>query len=382
MAGETNGTVDPQVGGQQQAAPGQATPAPAAAQPAQSAPAAQGPASQGGSSGISGVAGVQAGTPAPAQPQTPQGVRDVLRTMGYDLSGQFQDDHSALAYLAQQARVAQQSAQLAQYGQQYLQHADQFQAFLRQQQAEQQRLAAQQQGWFKAPEFDPSWTQKIYRDQAGNLQVVPGADPMLVSKYVAWTEHQRGWLDKISQDPIGAMRPGLEQLIDQRAQQLIEQRLGGFQEQNAARQFVQQNSSWLHARDQQGQVVIDPRTQMPALSPAGQRFAAYVQEAEQLGLNTQGQTRYALGMVERDVAMARLQSQPQQAAQPAVTPQQQAKDDFLSQAAQRVLTPAQQGTQGNVQGAPPPIQPGARNLREIMMADMAAAGFLPGQQLT
>lgn len=352
-------------------------PAPGATQPAPGV----GAGAQPGAGGSSGVANLPQGT---GQPQAQQAatVRDVLRTMyGVDFGNSFQDDHQVLAHLAQVYQQAQQNHQLVQYGQQYLQHAPQFNSWLAQQQAAQKQQQAQSQEWWKAPEFDQSWTQKIVRDQNGALQVVPGADPSILPRYMAWVDHQRGFMDNLAKDPIKTLQPGLEQLIDQRAQQLIEQKLGGYQQQNEAKAFVEQNSQWLHQRNQQGQVLIDQRTNMPALSPAGQRFLAYVQEGEQMGLNTQGQQRYAMGLLQRDVMHAQYaqgQQQAQQGQQRQVDPAQAAKDAFLSG------VQGQQGARpapppGNANGQPAPMGQGAGALFQGLMADMAANGFQPGQ---
>jgi hypothetical protein len=356
----------------QQTAPSTPAPAPTPAAPA---PAATAPAS-------ASVAGTGA-----AQSQAALSVVQAL-SQQYGLDLGVQDDHAALARLAQAYQYAQQNHHLVQYGQQYVQHADQFNAWRRQQEeaARQQQAAQQKQGWgWTAPEWDPSWQQKILRDQNGNLTVAQGQDPSIINKYLAWTDHQRGVLDRLAQDPLKVIQPGLEQLIDQRAQALFEQRFAATQEQSAARDFVRQNSSWLHQRDQSGNVLIDQRTGREALSPAGQRFGQYVQQAEQLGLNTQAQVQYAMGLTQRDVLYAQqsaLQAQQQgaQQAQAAADPRQA----FLAQAAANAqgnrAAQVQQGQQAQTNGAPPPIT-SQRELQQQMMADMMANGLLPHQQM-
>lgn len=367
-------------------------PPPAPTSPTQTAPAQAAPISGGAGAGTAvGGLGSQA---APAQATTPMSVVQALKQQ-YGLDLGVQDDHAALARLSQAYAWGQQNHQLVQYGQQYMQHADQFQSFLRERQAAEaaKQQAAQQQGWgWKAPEWDPTWTQKIYKNEAGQLQVVHGQDPSIINKYLAWTEHQRSVMDRMAQDPLAVIKPGLEQMIDQRAQQLIEQRMQAQQEQFSARDFVKQHSSWLHQRDANGQVQyqINPQTGRPVevLSPTGQRFGQYVQQAEQLGLNTQGQVQYAMGMTQRDVMYAQLAGQQQQQTQaaqqtPPVDPAQQARDQFLAQAAQNALGNRQAqvaaGQQANVNGQPPPMAPTTHSLRERMMADMAAQGILPHQ---
>lgn len=375
---------------------GTSTPAPApqsapdvsAPPPAQpSAPTQTAPPSAGPAQTVTSAPGLPY-TPGQGAPQQPMSVRDALRGYGLDLTSQFQDDHQALQHLAGLYRQTREQADLARYGQQYLRHASDFQQW---QQQRQQAAAQQQQAeqsWWKAPEYDPSWSQKLYKDPAsGELKAVPGADPDLPRKYMAWIDHQRQFMDRFAQDPIAAIRPGVEQLALQVAQQVVQQQLGGYQERQVADGFVQQNSPWLHERDPQGNLVPGPNGK-PALSPLGQRFAAYVGEAEQMGLRgVEQQRRYAMGLVQRDYLSALYSQQgQQQAAQPA--PQQQAQADPAEQARQRFLQAQQQQRQSGQQ-APPgantngaaPAGPGQRGLQELLMREMAANGYQPGQRL-
>ncbi len=320
-------------------------------------------------------------TPAEQQYQT---VRDTLRNYGLDQNflSQFSDDHQALQYLVGAHRQREELSQLAQYGRQYMQHADQFQAWMRTQQEAQQAQQAQQQAWWKAPEYDPSWASKLTRDPAtGEIRATPGSDPALVQKYLAWVEHQRGFLDRFSQDPIKAIAPGVEEIARQVATQMIQQHLGGYQQQTQASAIIQQNADWLHQRDQQGQVQRDPRTGQPALSEYGRRYAAYVQQAEQLGIrDVQAQHNYAVGFVQRDALAAVYQGQRQ--AQSAQVQGDAAKQAFLANAAGGTHQPNNTGAVG-VNGAPanPPPASGARGLQELLMKNMKAAGFQPGVPL-
>jgi hypothetical protein len=307
-----------------------------------------------------------------------------LAQYGYDVRGQFQNDHSALQHLVQVVRQAQEQQQYLPYAQQYMQHAAQFQQYLAQQQAAQAAQQSQQQQWFNAPEYDPSWSQKIYRDQQGNLQVVPGNDPMLIHKYLAWQEHQQKFLNNFSKDPIGSIKPGIEQIVQQVAGQMVQQQLARVQEQAQAQTFIERNSEWLHQRDAAGNLAIDPRTGRPALSSLGRQFAQYVFEAESFGLrDTNSQQRYAMGLLQRDFLMSQAAGgQQQQAAQvPAQLPGQAVKDAFLQRAAGQVPQTAAAppgNTNGNYQ-APAGIT--VRGLQEMMAKEFAAAGIAPGTQL-
>lgn len=378
-------------GGGGPAAGGAGGAAPAAAAPAAPASASGGVA-DGGSSG--GVAAGQQTPPYSPPPAANAGegqgqgqaaslsVRDALANYGLDLRGQFQDDHAALQYMALQMRQAQQAQQLAQYGQLYVQHADQFQRFLTQQQ-EEQRRQQQQPGWWNAPQYDPTWSQKIMRDPTtGELRAVPGAPPDTVQKYLQWVEHQKTFLDRFSQDPIGAIRPGIEEVVQQVAQRMLQQQMYVQQDQQVANEFLRQNADWLYAKDQSGQVLANPQTGQPMLSEYGRRFAYYVNEAEQMGLSDSSrQQQYAMRSLQRDYLMQIYQQQGQQQQQvQAPSPQQQANQQFLQQAAARNGVGGPVPPAGNVQGSVP-VQPSQRGLEEMLARNLAAAGFGPGQTL-
>lgn len=280
----------------------------------------------------SGLQGGTSGSPAPTQTPAPAAgatpptqpafipIHEALRNIGYQLPAGV-EGHAALQHLVAAAQRAGGLEELARYGQQFMPHAEKFQAWMREQQ-----LAAEQakaKSWFKAPEFDPSWRGKITRDANGNLVAVPGADPTLPQKYLAYLEHQQQFLDKFSTSPIDAIKPGLEEVVRQIASELIQQNLGGYQEQVSARQFVEQNKSWLYTQDQMGRQV---------LSPWGHKFRGYVEQASQLGIHTDsGRVDYAMAKLENEFNRTRAeQTLGQQGAQQ--TGEQQ-KQQFLQQAA-------------------------------------------------
>ena len=236
-------------------------------------------------------------------------IRDAIKDYGFDPAG-YQSDEAALQDIASRARQADQLRQLAQYGQVYVQHADKFNAWLKEQQAAEQAKAQQKPSWWKAPEYDPSWRSLLTRDPAtGEVKPVQGAPVDLVQKYLAAQQHREQFLEKFAFDPIGAIKPGIEDVVRQVAEQLIQKQLGGYQDQTFAQEFVRQHSSWLHQRDAQDQVVYGPGGQ-PQLSAWGQRFTGYVQQAIQMGLSDErARAQYALGMVQRDYALAQVQQQ-------------------------------------------------------------------------
>lgn len=246
----------------------------------------------------------------------------------------------------QNERLRELSA-FAPYAQQYAANAGEFQAWKRQQDEARRAAVEKQKNWFNPPEYDPAWEQAVYADQTtGELKVRPGYPPDTIQKLAAARQHQRQFVDKLTFDPIGAIRPGLEQVIREVAGQLVQQHLGGHEETTQANEFIQQNASWLFTQDNTG-----PNGRR--LSEWGQRFAHYAQEAESLGLaGTQKIQTYAMGMVQRDYAAARLNTltaQPATPATPAVSANDQHKQQFLAGAQQQ---PAKQ-TPSNRGGASP-----------------------------
>lgn len=314
-------------------------------------------------------------------------VRDALAGYGLDLRQQFQDDHQVLQHLAVLARQAKDQQQLVQYGQQYLQYAPQFRQWLSEQEQKQQQQ--QQQSWWKAPEYDPTWQRRLMRDpQTGEIKALPGEPPDLVQKYLNWVEHQRSFLDKFSQNPIEAIKPGVLELVQQVAGQIVQQHLGQYQEQITAQQILAQNAAWMFEKDQTGNPIYS-QTGHPVLTPLGRQYAQYVQEAQQLGIHdSQSQAKYAMALLRGEVLMARMAQQQQatpgsvqQTQQPPVDPATAVKQQFVNQAAGHAsnhVPPPPGNTQGSYQ---PPNGVSQRGLQELLLQEFAKAGIQPGQQL-
>jgi len=301
-------------------------------------------------------------------------VRDALANYGLDLRQHFNDDHAALQHLVSLARRLPEQEQLARYGQEYLRHADKFQSWLRSQQ-EAERSKQQQQPWFKAPEYDPSWLNKLVRDPvSGELRPAPGAPPDLVQKYIAWHEHRNSFLDNLAKDPIGAIKPGLEEMVKQITSEMIRQNMGQYQEQSRANSFVQQNASWLYETNAEGVPVRD-QSGRPRLSELGQRFGAYVQRAQSMGLvDTASQQEYATAMLERDWFRQQQSRQQQASSSAPVDPAQAVKQQFIADR-QANGSGNLQAPPGNTNGQVKPAGLNQRGLQEMMLQEMKAAGY-------
>ena len=274
-----------------------------------------------------------AASPVPAGPWT---LRSQLQQIGFDTS-QMADDQaawSALAgRLAQWNQSQQQNAQLAQYGQFYLANKARFDALQQQGQGQGQPGVAQPgmqpgvgqpgvaqdktKNLFGSPEFNPEWMKIVQFDPNTGKAVVPlGYDPSIgpkVDQYVAW---RKDAFEKFLQDPISMLKDGLMPLIQQEAQKLAGQAVGGFSDQQFATQYVN-SQPWMFQQDAQGNRVFDPVTGQPLLTPGGLRFRNYVEVATRQGIaGVREQAMWATAMVERDALIWQLQQAQAGQAQP------------------------------------------------------------------
>lgn len=282
-----------------------------------------------------GVATSSAGAASAQQTQSGQAqaawnLRQELSGLGIDAS-QYADDQAAWkAFKGQLAEQVRQQQQLAQWGQHYLAQKQQYDAALAAYQKQQQAAAQPQQGgekepWWKVPEWNEQYERLLTRDKNGNVVAIPGADPSLPLKYQAYQQWQAETFKNFLTNPIETLRPGLEELIQAKANELIEKRLGGYSDNEQAHRYVA-NAPWMFQQDANGQRVLGPNGR-PQLSPAGQRFAQYVQYAEKtLGIrDVQRQAQFAQNEVQREYLLAHYQRQ-QQASQQAAAQAQQAND--------------------------------------------------------
>jgi hypothetical protein len=299
----------------------------------------------------------------PAPPQLPVGgqqqpamesIQDVVRRLGRgDLATQFTDDQALLQHLLLAQQQIPQLQQMARYGERVAGQWPQVEAFLAQQQQTRQQQA--QDPWWKPlwnpPQYDPAWEQMIGRDNQGNLFPKQGAPPDIVNKYLTYQQFRREQVDKLMANPYEFIEPAVKILARQEAQAIAQQQLQVHNDRQFATNFIQQNADWLCQKDQAGQPMWnrDPVSgqSYPVLSDWGQKFSTYVKQANQFGIQDPArQQEYALGLVQRDWAMANPQALLQMQQQPAagISPAAQQQQLPLQQQQQQ-LTPAQQAQQ-------------------------------------
>jgi hypothetical protein len=249
--------------------------------------------------------------PAAAEATSWTGVADFARQAGIPLEAE--NDVAALQTLLAAYQQQQRRDYYSELGQQVAPHQAQFQQWL----AEQgQRQQAQQQtppAW-RPPELRKEWLSMVERDpETGVLRSKAGYDPGIaqnVTKYLDWREN---FMDR----PDEFLVP----LIEQRAMELVERKLSERDQRSSADQILQENSSWMLAKDTSGQFVVDPRTQKYKLTPEGVLFQQASAELTQAGLtDVRMIARLAKERVENAVLRQRAMLQSTQPQQPASQP--------------------------------------------------------------
>ena len=329
------------------------------------------------------------GTAPPVAPASPSGVSfdvlNYLKSKNLDVS-RFQSPDQALETLLSSLQGYHQQVQqlqpLATMGQQYAPHADKIQQFL----AEQAKQAqpAPQAGW-QAPERpDPRYESMLEYDQQYGCYRAPKDMPALqpyADKLNEYREWQRSTIADMTSDPFGTVRKaGLDDWWKEQQQGVLEQVKSLLAEQRANdedRQFFEQKKKDLYQVDQTGNLLVDPITGQPVLSPKGQAMTRYLQQAADYGINDlSAQRRFAEQMVSAEEATGTLR-----AAQPAAAPAALATDkrgEFLRNAQQR--SAQLDGTwTGSEHGGDPnaPVQNPDARLVDLANAELTKKGLTP-----
>lgn len=258
---------------------------PAAAPPASSPPPAAAPSTPPPSSQAPPPA--QTGSQAPPAAATPASqLRDQLNQHlgGLVNFSQYSDDTALMRGLAETLRQSQNMQQFATLGQQVMPHWSQFQEWQKAQEAAEQARRAQEQKWWNPPPFDRSWLDGVIVDEAtGQLQPKPGYDPSIPQKIAAYRQFQREQLDKFFTDPIGMLKPGLEQLIKEIAGNVVQNNVGQYSATQQANDWVRQNQHWLFEHDDSKRMMYDQQGR-PIPSQVNMMFRNHFQQILQMGI--------------------------------------------------------------------------------------------------
>lgn len=242
-------------------------------------------------------------SPQQAAPQ--QSVWDAFKSLP-EYSGQ---DDVAIARDLYQSRQGYQAAQqqLRQYQAitaDYARNADQFRKWQESQAQAQAPAQPAKPKWWDPPQVKDTWKQYIVRDPETGREVIAPDAPFeaqsAIRDYQAYTAQ---FAKKFVTDPEGTLKPFVEEVAMQKAQELVQQQLGQYSTQNYVQSLEQQNADWLY--DTQGNI-----------SPEGRAIQSYIEHAAQSGIaDPQARWQYATGMLERDLLNLRYQQLSQQLAQ-------------------------------------------------------------------
>ena len=190
--------------------------------------------------------------------------------------------------------------QLQQY-QSIIPHATEY---LQNKQAYEQWKAAQAQApkaeekpkWWNPPSVDESYKSWIIRDPATGKEVIAPDAPyeakVALQKYQAYTAD---FARKFVTDPENTLKPFIEDVARQKAEELVQAQLGQYTAKNYVQSLEQQNADWLY--DQNGQI-----------SQEGQAIQGYIQQASEIGIsNPEARWKYATSMLQRDLLNLRYQ---------------------------------------------------------------------------
>ena len=257
----------------------------------------------------------EAAAPQSYEPSAPVNVYDAFKALP-DFQGREDIDIARNLYqsytgLQEAQRQLQQYQTVVPYAQEYLRNQKEFEAWRRSQAEAAQPKPQEAPKWWAPPTVKDTWKNYIVRDpQTGKEVIDPNAPfeaQQALREYQAYTAD---FARKLVTDPETTLKPFVEQVAMQKAQELVQQQLQQYQATNYVSSLEQQNADWLY--DQNGQI-----------SREGQAIQGYIEQAKQIGIgDPQARWQYATGMLQRDLLNLRYQQMQGQMQAPAPQPQQ------------------------------------------------------------
>ena len=219
-------------------------------------------------------------------------------------------------------------------GMDYLRNQKEFEAWKRSQAEAARPKPAEQPKWWNPPTVKDTYKSYIIRDPNTGKEVIDPSAPyeaqQALREYQAYTAD---FARKFVTDPENTLKPFVEQVAMQKAQELVQQQLNQYQATNYVTDLERQNADWLY--DETGNI-----------SREGQAIQAYIQQASEIGIaSPEARWKYATGMLQRDLLNMRYQqmqaqgfngpAMPQQPPQPQADPVAQQNMQFLRERATR-----------------------------------------------
>jgi hypothetical protein len=193
-------------------------------------------------------------------------------------------------------RQLQQYQSIIPHATEYLQNKQAYEQWKAAQAAAQAPKPAEKPKWWNPPSVDESYKSWIIRDPSTGKEVIAPDAPyeakVALQKYQAYTAD---FARKFVTDPENTLKPFIEDVARQKAEELVQAQLGQYTAKNYVQSLEQQNADWLY--DQTGQV-----------SQEGRAIQAYIQQASEIGIsNPEARWKYATSMLQRDLLNLRYQ---------------------------------------------------------------------------
>ena len=184
--------------------------------------------------------------------------------------------------------------------------------------------------WFNPPKIDDAWKSYIIRDPQSGKEIIDPNAPLHAKEALRqYQDYTANFARKFVTDPENTLKPFVEQVAMQKAQELVQQHLNQYQAQNYVQSLEQQNADWLY--DPSGRI-----------TPEGQAIQGYIAQAQQFGITSpEARWQFATGMLQRDLLNLRYQQMQQAppqmapAPQPPADPVAQQNMEFLRERATR-----------------------------------------------
>ena len=209
-------------------------------------------------------------------------------------------------------RQLQQYQSVVPYAQEYLRNQREFETWKKAQAEAAKPKEPEAPKWWSPPQVKDTWKSYIVRDPATGKEIISPDAPyeaqQSLREYQAYTAD---FARKLVTDPENTLKPFVEQVAIQKAQEMVQNHLNTYKTQNYVSDLERQNSDWLY--DQQGNPTRE-----------GQAISQYIAQAQELGIQSaESRWKYATGMLQRDLLNMRyqqMQQMPQQAPAPPAPP--------------------------------------------------------------
>lgn len=228
--------------------------------------------------------------------------------------------------LTEAQRQLQQYQQIQPELHDWLQNKRQYMEWQASQRAAQQPKPEAPKKWFSPPEINDSWKQYIVRDpQTGREVIDPSAPYEAQQRLREYQDYMAGFARKLVTDPEATLKPFIEQVAQQKAEELVRQNIGQYSTESYVQELERQNADWLY--DENGQV-----------TPYGVAIQNGIEEARQLGIQgAEARWKYATSMLQKELLAMRYQQMSAQSQQFAGA-QQPAQQNPASDVASRDMS--------------------------------------------